>query len=103
MAKPLRWQIRIILSKVNFMNNQLSKVFIVQHEYEKNGCDHLKHIGVFFTRDEAESAVDKLSALPGFKSWPNGFEISEAIVGEYGWKEGFGASEKLTNLIDKAE
>jgi hypothetical protein len=85
------------------MNDQFQKVFIVQHEYERNGCDHFKHIGVFFNRDEAETAVDKLRNLPGFKSWPNGFEISEVIVGEYGWKEGFGASGKLLDLLDDTE
>jgi homoserine kinase type II len=84
------------------MNNDIKRVFVLQHEYEKNGSDRVKHIGVFLSRGEAEAVVAELREQPGFKLWPNGFEIFEAVLGEYTWKEGFGPSEKLLKLIEDA-
>jgi predicted acetyltransferase len=86
----------------NSMQPDIRTVFIVHHEYEKEGCDRIKHIGVFLTRRDAETAVEELSHQPGFRSWPDGFVISEEEPGEYTWKEGFGASEALLKRIDEA-
>lgn len=81
------------------MENQNKVIFVVQHEYEENGCDYLKHIGVFSSRNGAVAAVNSLKMQPGFRDWPNGFEISETRLNVYGWQNGFGASKRLLRLI----
>ncbi|HEX3462772.1 MAG TPA: hypothetical protein VHS78_01795 [Candidatus Elarobacter sp.] len=51
-----------------------ARVFIVT--YERPSDDWLK-IGLFTSRERAESAVAALRAQPGFVSNPNGFRIDE--------------------------
>jgi hypothetical protein len=64
-------------------------VFILQHEYEQWGKDEAKLIGVYRSRDEAESAISRLRDKPGFSHWPDGFTIDECSLGEDNWTEGF--------------
>lgn len=84
------------------MSDQIQKIYVVEHEYEKGGYDRLKFIGVFASRDEAKKVVRQYKKLPGFKDWPKGFIIFETQLGECQWTDGFGPSEKLQKLIDEA-
>jgi homoserine kinase type II len=64
-------------------------VFVLQHEYELWGRDEVKFIGVYATHAEAEAAVSRLTKSPGFRDWPDGFDISEYPIGKDHWTEGF--------------
>lgn len=58
-------------------------VFYVTHKYtvliDKDGDDinEIKEIGVYSTKRQAQSAIQRFSILPGFSSYPNGFMISK--------------------------
>ena len=69
----------------------MNSVFVVQHVYEVEPCGHdeSKFIGVYSTRQSAESATKRLSLQPGFKSKPDCFFICEYKLDEDHWMEGF--------------
>jgi len=67
----------------------MPKVFVLQHEYEWCNRDEVKFIGVYATRDDAQAAVDRLCAQPGFRNWPNGFSVDGYELGVDHWIEGF--------------
>lgn len=67
----------------------MKKVFVVQHEYERNGFPEVKFIGVFSSKEMAEAAVDKLVLQPGFSSTPDGFCVEECEIDRVDWAEGF--------------
>ncbi len=65
-------------------------VYILEHIYELEEVDQIKFIGVFSSYENAELAIDKLKGLPGFKNFPiECFQISENIIDNIGWPEGF--------------
>lgn len=67
------------------------KVFLAWHEYDDDGCDEAKLIGVFSTRARARKAIAARKNKPGFVDHPEGFEISEVTVDlDQEWMEGFG-------------
>lgn len=68
----------------------MKSVFVVQHEYETNGFDHIKFIGVYSNFQNAENAVNQLSKLQGFRDRKEGFCITEYDLNESHWIEGFG-------------
>lgn len=57
-------------------------------EYESREDTEL-HIGIFATSEDAASAIALLRDKPGFRDFPEGFEIHETILGQVGWPEGF--------------
>jgi len=67
----------------------MQTVFIVQHEYERDGIDHSFLIGAYRSLAEAEAAVGRIRLKPGFRDWPDGFTIDEYTLGEDNWTEGF--------------
>lgn len=64
-------------------------VYVVHHEYELWGREELKFIGAFATRSDAERAIEGLREQPGFRDWPEGFEITKAHLGTHWWEQGF--------------
>jgi hypothetical protein len=64
-------------------------IFVVHHSYEVGGRDEVKLIGVYGSRGDAESAIDRLTSRPGFREHPSGFHIDEYLVGKDHWVEGF--------------
>jgi homoserine kinase type II len=64
-------------------------VYILWHEYERLGNEDSKLLGVYATQDEAEQAQARLSGLPGFKDYPDGFFISAYSMGQDHWTGGF--------------
>lgn len=67
----------------------VKSVFVVQHAYELWNREDVKLIGVYGTRSEAEEAVDRARAQPGFCHWPDGFSVDEYALGKDHWTEGF--------------
>jgi hypothetical protein len=47
------------------------------------------HIGVYGTRENAENAVERLKDKPGFRDWPDGFEVRSVTLDRDHWTEGF--------------
>jgi hypothetical protein len=64
-------------------------VFIVHHSYGLDGCDETKLIGVYSSREQADAAVLRASALPGFSGRPDGFSCDEYDLDIDHWREGF--------------
>ena len=58
------------------------KKLITLDYFHKFECKHEEgmFIGVFSSRPKALEAIDRHSALPGFKENPNGFVIQEYVV-----------------------
>ena len=65
-------------------------LFVVQHAHElEDGEDEVKMIGVYSTRENAESAVERLRLQPGFRDTPEGFCIDDYPVDKDHWAEGY--------------
>lgn len=65
-------------------------VFFLEHIYEINDNEEIKHIGVFSSYNKAIEAINFLKNKPGFKDHPlDCFKVSEAIIDNFEWKEGF--------------
>lgn len=67
-----------------------SSVFVLEHTYEDKTHEDSKLIGVYASREDAESAVERKLAFPGFRDYPNGFSIDEYELNNDAWSEGFG-------------
>ena len=66
------------------------KVFLAWHEYDNQGRDEAKLLGVFSTHEHAEAAIEARRDKPGFIDHPEGFEIAEVTVDyDQEWMEGF--------------
>jgi homoserine kinase type II len=66
------------------------KMYIVQHVRRSSPEDeNIKFIGVFSSMSAADAAVQRLTSLPGFREFPDGFYIDDYVVDELQWKEGF--------------
>lgn len=65
-------------------------VFLLHHVHEfDDGHEDVKLIGVFSSRERAQSALDALREQPGFRDLPAGFEISTQTLDEPSWSEGY--------------
>ena len=65
-------------------------MWLVWHEYERDGCSEIKVIGVFSTRERAEAAVEARRNKPGFSDHPDGFEIMSYVIDrDAAWPDGF--------------
>jgi hypothetical protein len=67
----------------------MGSVFIVWHTHETESSADEKLIGVYASRSDAEAAIDRLSRKPGFEDSPEGFEVSEYVLGKDHWAEGY--------------
>ncbi len=56
------------------------------------------HIDIYATEGDARKAVDTLRNLPGFRDFPDGFNIYPVELGRTGWQEGF-----VTMLVPEKE
>jgi hypothetical protein len=54
-----------------------------------NGEDTELLIGIYESKSDAESAIERLRAKPGFVDFPQGFQIHQREVGLDSWTEGF--------------
>ena len=68
----------------------MTSVYVLQHVREdRDGHEDVKFIGVYSSREMAESAISRLSRAPGFSETPDGFSIDEYRVDRDSWEEGF--------------
>ena len=69
----------------------MTKVFCLWHIYLPAGADdeNEKLIGVYSTAENAEAAIQRLRSQPGFKDYPDGFEIHTRTLDTDSWAEGF--------------
>ena len=65
------------------------KIFILLHEYELDGYDTLKILGVYSERTLAEQAQARFEVEPGFRDYKDGFVIHESVLNKDLWSGGF--------------
>jgi len=64
--------------------------FIVHHSYETpDGREHVKLIGAFSSKADAELAIKALRDEPGFKEMPDGFTVELYELNKVHWPKGF--------------
>jgi hypothetical protein len=64
--------------------------FVLWHDYvDEWGCDQEKLLGIYSTREKAEEGLALLRDQPGFRDYPDGFEISHGTMDETYMREGF--------------
>jgi hypothetical protein len=64
-------------------------IFILMHEYELDGYDTLKVLGVYSERILAEQARARFEREPGFCDHKDGFVIHESQIDKDLWSGGF--------------
>lgn len=68
----------------------MQQVFILHHIHKlpASGVD-VKVIGVYATKKDADEAIVRLTAQPGFREFPKEFTVDQYKIGEDHWTEGF--------------
>jgi antitoxin Phd len=72
------------------MKKTISSVCILW--FVPQGDEHKERallIGVYLNKIECNLAIERLKDQPGFRDFLEGFEVSEHVVGEELWREGF--------------
>jgi hypothetical protein len=68
----------------------MASVFVVQHVHGmEDGTEDVKFIGVYSSRENAESAVTRLIRQPGFSDAPDDFFVDEYRIDQDHWVEGY--------------
>lgn len=69
----------------------MTTVYVLRHVYEyEPDEDEVKLIGPYSSEQRAQEAIDRLRDKPGFRDYPNGFEIASVELDkEMQWDEGF--------------
>ena len=68
----------------------MNAVYVLQHTYEDETHEDTKFLGVFSSDEAAKEAILHLRNLPGFRDYPDGFEIDKYEIDRPHWSEGFG-------------
>jgi hypothetical protein len=55
----------------------------------QDGQDDAKFIGAYRTEDDARCAIGRLRDRPGFRHFPDGFQIEKYELNKDHWTEGF--------------
>lgn len=71
-----------------------TKVFLLIHLRDGDEAT-LKTCGVYSTEELAAAAADRLRKKPGFRRYPEGFEINPYQLDRDCWGEGFGFDEEF--------
>lgn len=67
-------------------------LYMLRHSYQPNpeiDHDEEKFIGIYSTEDKARAAIELLRTQPGFRDYPDCFEVHPQRVDATGWDEGF--------------
>jgi hypothetical protein len=64
-------------------------VYLLTHEYELDGCDRLKILGIYSEQSLAATAQAYFQTQPGFCDHQDGFEICATRLDQNLWSEGF--------------
>ncbi|HXS41977.1 MAG TPA: hypothetical protein VN766_17440 [Stellaceae bacterium] len=68
----------------------MTDIYVLWHcRTDEQGCEHEKMLGIYTTRAKAEEGLALLRDKPGFKDYPDGFEILEGALDETYMLEGF--------------
>jgi len=73
-----------------------------RREYRDRNDTELR-IGVYSTEEHAKAAVARLCDKPGFKDWPEGFEIYQITLGRESFSEGFKTKWGGPQMVAKRE
>jgi len=66
------------------------EVYLLQHVHPlEDGADDVKVIGVYSSRENAETAITRLSQMPGFCDAAAGFHVDEYQLDNDQWVEGY--------------
>ena len=77
----------------------MTKVYLLWHVHtDDDDVDDEKLIGVYSTEEKAKDAIERLKEKPGFRDYPDGFEICDDVVDRDSWTEGFISVEQATYL-----
>jgi homoserine kinase type II len=66
------------------------RVFLAWHTTVDPDSEDSKLLGIYSSDNAAQAAIDRVRGKPGFRRYPDGFEISEYEVDGDSWTEGFG-------------
>lgn len=69
------------------------RVFLAWHTRVDPESEDSKLLGVYSSEAAAHAAIGRLRDKPGFRSYPDGFEVSEYELDRDTWTEGFGFDE----------
>ncbi len=80
----------------------MTKVYCLWHIYLPAGADdeNEKLVGIYSTAENAEAAILRKRAYPGFKDYPDGFQIHETTLDRDQWSEGFISVEEALKEFD---
>jgi hypothetical protein len=68
----------------------VATVYVLQHVHAlDDGTEDIKFIGVYSSRENAQSAIERLAKAPGFSEAPTGFHVDEYQVDKDQWVEGY--------------
>ncbi|MGA3370918.1 MAG: hypothetical protein ABSC48_04065 [Terracidiphilus sp.] len=68
----------------------MERVYLLWHTNPTGANENNeKLIGVYLTQDAAMAAQSRLIGLPGFSSYPEGFDVAAYEVGMDHWTEGY--------------
>jgi len=69
----------------------MPSMFLLQHSYARReeDEDEVKVIGIYSSRREAETTIERYRGLPGFREYPDCFYIDEYEIDRNYWEEGF--------------
>lgn len=75
-------------------------VFIVHHVAREGEADEdAKLIGAYSSRAEARAAISRLLTQPGFRDYPEGFQIDEYQLDQDNWRDGFITAEEAAESL----
>jgi hypothetical protein len=60
-------------------------------------------IGVYLNKIACDQAIDRLKVQPGFRDYPEGFEVDGYVVGEDHWREGFVSVEEAFDHLRNSD
>jgi hypothetical protein len=70
----------------------MTLLHVLWHSYQPDPTvdhDEETFIGIYSSEEKARAAVEQLRLKPGFRDYPDGFEIHPQQVDATGWDEGF--------------
>jgi homoserine kinase type II len=68
----------------------MKSVFLLWHIHELEDQENdEKLIGVYSTEGNAREAIRRVISQPGFRDYPEGFQITQYEIGKDHWTEGF--------------
>jgi homoserine kinase type II len=71
-------------------DQKTGSVFLLWHTRElEDDIEENKLIGVYDSREKAQAAQARVCDKPGFRDYPDGFLIDEAVLNRDEWTDGF--------------